>query len=44
VSVTKLDSVEISYRVTGEVEVVLQYGSDSDVDNDIGFRQDDSYA
>jgi hypothetical protein len=43
VSVTKLDSVEISYRVTGEVEVELQYGSNSDMDNDIGFRQDDSY-
>ncbi|MFL7906086.1 hypothetical protein ACJ41P_33570 [Azospirillum argentinense] len=43
VSVTNLDSVEISYRVTGEVEVELQYGSNSDVDNDIGFRQDDSY-
>jgi hypothetical protein len=43
VSVTKLDSAEISYRVTGEVEVELQYGSDSDVDHDLGYRQDDSY-
>jgi hypothetical protein len=43
VSVAKLDSVEISYRVTGEVEVELQYGSNSDVDNDLGFRQYDSY-
>jgi hypothetical protein len=43
VSVTKLDSVEIRYRVTGEVMVQLQYGSDSDVDNDMGVRLDDSY-
>lgn len=43
VSVTKMDAREISYLVEGEVEVELQYGSDSDVSNDIGFRQDDSY-
>ncbi|MBF0333579.1 MAG: hypothetical protein HQL40_08015 [Alphaproteobacteria bacterium] len=43
VSVAKLDSAEIGYRVTGEVEVELQYGSNSDVENDIGSRQDDSY-
>jgi len=43
VSVTKLDSQDISYRVEGEVEVELQYGSNSDVRNEIGFRQDDSY-
>jgi hypothetical protein len=43
VSVTKLDSREINYHVEGQVEVELQYGSDSDVRNDIGFRQDDSY-
>jgi len=43
VTVTKLDSQDISYRVEGEVEVELQYGSNSDVKNDIGFRQGDSY-
>jgi len=43
VTVTKLDSSEISYRVEGEVEVELQYGSGSDLRNDIGFVQDDSY-
>jgi hypothetical protein len=43
VTVTKMDSIEISYRVTGEVEVELQYGSNSDVDSDIGYRKDDSY-
>jgi hypothetical protein len=43
VRVTKLDSVEISYRVTGEVEVELQYGSNSDVENDIGFQQNGSF-
>lgn len=43
VSVTKLDWHEISYRVEGEVEVELQYGSSSDIKNDIGLVQDDSY-
>lgn len=43
VTVTKLNSQDISYRVEGEVEVELQYGSNSDVKNDIGFRQDGSY-
>jgi Predicted pPIWI-associating nuclease len=43
VTVTKLDWKEIGYCVTGKVEVELQYGSDSDVDKDLGFRQDDAY-
>lgn len=43
VSVVELDAHGISYRVEGEVEVELQYGSNSDVRNDIGFQQDDSY-
>ncbi|RYH00335.1 MAG: hypothetical protein EON58_00525 [Alphaproteobacteria bacterium] len=43
VNVTKLDSHEISYRVEGEVEVELQYGSSSDIRNDIGHVQDGSY-
>jgi len=43
VEVTKLDAKEIRYRVDGEVEVELQYGSNSDVRNDIGFRKGDSY-
>lgn len=43
VNVTKLDSHEISYRVEGEVEVELQYGSSSDIRNDIGHVQNDSY-
>ena len=43
VEVRKMDATRISYVVTGEVEVELQYGSDSDVRDDIGFRQDDSY-
>lgn len=42
-SVTKLDLYEISYHVEGEVGVELQYGSNSDVRNDIGFRQDNPY-
>lgn len=41
--VRRLDATEIEYRVTGEVEVELQYGSDSDVANDIGARSDDSF-
>lgn len=43
VEVTGMDAREISYRITGQVEVELQYGSNSDVRNDIGFRQTDSY-
>lgn len=43
VEVTALDAAKISYRVTGQVEVELQYGSNSDVENDIGYREDDEY-
>lgn len=43
IKVRRLDAGEIEYRVTGEVEVELQYGSNSDVANDIGMRSDDSY-
>lgn len=43
IRVWRLDAGEIEYRVTGEVEVELQYGSNSDVANDIGMRSDDSY-
>jgi len=43
ISVRRLDAAEIEYRITGEVEVELQYGSNSDVANDIGMRSDDSY-
>lgn len=43
VEVHEINATTIRYRVTGEVEVELQYGSDSDVRNDIGFRQNDSY-
>lgn len=43
IRVRRLDAGEIEYRVTGEVEVELQYGSNSDVENDIGMRSDDSY-
>lgn len=41
--ITHLDAKVISYRVTGMVEVDLQYGSGSDVANDIGHRSEDSY-
>lgn len=43
IEVRRLDATEIEYRVIGEVEVELQYGSNSDVANDIGMRSDDSY-
>lgn len=43
IRVRRLDAAEIEYCVTGEVEVELQYGSNSDVANDIGMRSDDSY-
>jgi hypothetical protein len=43
IEVRRLDAIHIDYRITGEVEVELQYGSSSDVANDIGFRSDDSY-
>jgi len=41
--VRTLNATEIQYVVAGEVEVELQYGSNSDVRNDNGFRKDDSY-
>lgn len=40
---TRLDATRIDYAVTGDVEVELQYGSNSDVANDIGMRSPDSY-
>lgn len=43
VDVVKIGAREIGYRVTGQVEVELQYGSNSDVSNDIGYRADDAY-
>ncbi len=43
IEVRRLDATEIEYSVIGEVEVELQYGSNSDVANDIGMRSDDSY-
>lgn len=43
VEVCAMDARRITYEITGQVEVDLQYGSNSDVKNDIGFRQDDSY-
>lgn len=43
VEVIELNAEQVVYEVTGEVEVELQYGSNSDVRNDIGARIDDSY-
>ena len=43
VKVKRLDATRIEYAVAGEVEVELQYGSNSDVAKDIGFRTNDSY-
>lgn len=43
VEVRSLTATRIEYAITGQVEVELQYGSNSDVRNDIGFRKDDSY-
>lgn len=43
IEVLEMDANEISYRVSGTVAVELQYGSGSDVANDIGFRSNDSY-
>lgn len=43
ITVKRLDAARIEYHITGEVEVELQYGSNSDVANDIGMRSDDSY-
>ena len=43
VKIRKMDATLINYTITGQVDVELQYGSNSDVRNDIGFRQDDSF-
>jgi hypothetical protein len=43
VKVKKMSATRVDYVITGQVEVELQYGSDSDVRHDIGFRQNDSY-
>ena len=42
VEVQSLTATQIEYVITGQVEVELQYGSNSDVRNDIGYRMDDS--
>ncbi|WP_252365095.1 hypothetical protein [Sphingobium yanoikuyae] len=41
--VTDMDANTIYYEVTGSVVVELQYGSGSDVANDIGSRDTDEY-
>lgn len=43
VEVASLNHEFIEYEVSGTVYVELQYGSDSDVENDIGARMPDSY-
>ncbi len=43
VEVSELNSEQVVYQISGEVEVELQYGSNSDVRNDIGVRIGDSY-
>ena len=43
VEVSEMGATQIAYVITGQVEVELQYGSDSDVRNDIGIRKNDSY-
>lgn len=43
VEVHEMNASTIHYHVTGEVEVERQYGSNSDVKKDLGFRQDASY-
>ncbi len=43
IKVKRLDAEHIDFVVTGEVKVKLQYGSDSDVANDIGMCSSDSY-
>ena len=43
IEVEKMSGTEIAYRVTGNVYVELQYGSNSDVSNDIGLRTSESY-
>jgi hypothetical protein len=43
VEISELNSEQVVYQISGEVEVELQYGSNSDVRNDIGVRIGDSY-
>jgi hypothetical protein len=43
IEVRRMTATEIVYGVTGNVYVELQYGSNSDVRNDIGFRTSDSF-
>ncbi|ORE93849.1 hypothetical protein ATO4_15701 [Aurantimonas sp. 22II-16-19i] len=43
IAVQLMNATTVCYVVTGEVEVELQYGSNSDVRNDIGFRRNDAY-
>jgi len=43
IEVREMTATKIGYHITGEVETELQYGSNSDVRNDMGFRQDASY-
>ncbi|MEG3087721.1 hypothetical protein [Sphingomonas sp. PB4P5] len=43
IEVEKMDAATISYLVTGEAAVELQFGSGSDVRNDIGYMERDSY-
>jgi hypothetical protein len=43
IEVEEMTAKEITYRLTGDVYVELQYGSNSDVADDIGFRTSDSY-
>jgi len=43
IEIKRLDAEHIDFVVTGEIEIELQYGSDSDVANDIGMRSSDSY-
>lgn len=43
VDVVEMNAEQVVYEVFGDVEVKLQYGSNSDVRKDIGLRMGDSY-
>ena len=43
IEVRNMDATRICYVITGNVDVELQYGSDTDVRNDIGVQLDDSF-
>lgn len=43
ITVVSLDARKIGYEINGYVEVELQYGSNSDLRNDIGFLTRESY-